>query len=127
MPEQITYDAEHKIIRVVSVGQISAAEWDASLAIVQALHQQHACSKLLVDISRQEGTPGTLGLLKFGEDLPEQLSYAVLNPADMPRGHQFLRAVGLSHGKLISFFHREQDALEWLAELPEKSAPLNPP
>ncbi len=114
MPEKISYDEKAKIIKVISIGDITYAEWIDSLSKIKEISNTYNCNKVLVDISQQTSTPNTLDLYSFGKELPENLRYAIVSHVDISRDHEFLKTVAVNRDKIISLFRDQNDAIAWL-------------
>ncbi len=115
MPEQISYDENARIIKVISIGDIKYSEWKDSLSKIKEISNKYNCNRLLVDISQQTSTPkDTIELFLFGKELPINLRYAIVSTDEKSRNHKFLETVATNRGKLVSFFSDQNDALAWL-------------
>ena len=116
MPEEISYDAITRLIRIRVWGDDPFDDWVESRRQVVDLYESHGATMLLVDVREQLSAPGPLDVFDFGEDWPAPIRLAILISENTPEDVLFLEAVAANRGKSIRVFYEESAALNWLQE-----------
>jgi hypothetical protein len=114
MPEEVTYDAGSKLIRVRAWGRDTIADWRKSQQQVEKLQAQHGATKLLVDVREQESAPSALEIFDFGADWPAEIQVAIVTGTQTRSEQYFLETVARNRGKKMRLFSNVEEALSWL-------------
>ncbi|MDJ0832556.1 MAG: hypothetical protein QNJ69_03475 [Gammaproteobacteria bacterium] len=116
MPETVEYLQDSAIILVVSSGQTSIDDWRSSLSQVIRIHHETGAKSVLVDVRKQQTTPGTTDIFQFGKDLPADIRFAVVTSEVTKSDQSFLETVAKNRAKLIQMFNSYDEAVDWLQE-----------
>lgn len=116
MSQEITYDANSRLIRVRAWGHASISDMIASKAEIMRLHEIHGSNTLIVDAREQETGPEQFDIFEFGDAWPIEIRVAILAGSKTPEDILILETVAVQRGKSIRVFFNETQALDWLQE-----------
>ena len=114
MGEQLTYDADSRLMRVRVWGHDSIGDMQAQRLEVIRLHEAHGADALLVDVREQTSSAPLFDLFDFGDTWPTAIQVALLVSTTTPDDILFLETVAMQRGKKMRVFFSETEALDWL-------------
>jgi len=112
--EEVTYDGNTDLIRVLVNGPTTIDDMLSSKAQIIHLHEKHNTNRLLVDARNMLRTAQTIELFEFGLDWPHTIRAAILICDHTAQDMKFLETVAFNRGKEIRLFLNEGTALGWL-------------
>ncbi|MGI9233882.1 MAG: hypothetical protein ACR2RD_09665 [Woeseiaceae bacterium] len=116
MSQEITYDADGRLIRITVWGQVSINDMVASRVESMRLHDIHGANTLIVDAREQETGPALFDIFDFGDAWPVAIQVAILVGRKTPEDLLFMETVAMQRGKKMRIFFSETEALDWLQD-----------
>jgi len=116
MPEEVTYEADAKLMRVRAWGVDPIENWNASKEKVRQLSETHRVFRLLVDVRELEVAPSILDIFDFGQNWLDNIKTAILVGEQTHEDVRFVETVAVNRSKQMQIFHDEDEALLWLGE-----------
>lgn len=116
MGEEVSYDADSRLMRVRVWGHDPIDDMLASRAEVIRLHATHGTTSLIVDVREQETSASLFDIFDFGDSWPSEVHVALLASSTTPEDVILLETVAMQRGKKIRVFFSETEALDWLQD-----------
>jgi len=116
MPENVSYDADAKLLRVHAWGLDAIENWYSSRQEVSRLAELHGVFQLLVDVRQVEVGPSVFDMFDFGDDWPAKIKVAILFGKTTPEDYGLMETVANIRSKNMKVFFSEDEALIWLRE-----------
>lgn len=116
MPEKIRVDEDRGIIHVLSYGLVTKEEITESVTKINQIFDKEMINKILVDTTRQETMPSTIGIFDIFSTFSQEYKLAMLiresqaTAADI----SFVETVVLNRGVQVKIFYEKKQALQWL-------------
>ncbi len=115
MPESVTYDSYNGFVLVNSFDNVSIEDFEDSLREVIEINKRTNCARVLVDVRKQKSLPETVDIYVFGEDLPDDIRFAIVKSEINSMDMKFLQSTGARRGKSIKIFDDIEVASKWLS------------
>jgi len=116
MGEEITYNADSRLMRVRVWGHDPISDMLASRAEIMQLHATHGATLLIVDVREQKTAASLFDIFDFGDSWPTEITVALLASAKTPDDIVMLETIAMQRGKRMRVFFSETEALDWLQE-----------
>ncbi len=116
MPDKIRVLEDRGIIQVQSYGVVTKEDIAESITKVRQILDTEGISKILVDTTRQETMPSTIGIFELFSTFPREFMLALLIQPSQATAEDisFAETVGLNRGIQVKVFYEQGHALQWL-------------
>ena len=116
MPDKIRVNEELGIIEVQSYGMVSKEDIAESITQVRHIFDTKGLNKVLVDTTRQETMPSTVGIYDLFSTFPRKFKLAMLIEESQAtkKDISFAETVGSNRAVQVKIFHEKEQALHWL-------------
>ena len=116
MPDTVSLNEDTGIITVESHGVVSEKDIGESIEKVRKILNEKGMNRILVDTTRQEIMPDTMGIFRLFSTFPRDFKLAVLRKPSQVTADDlvFAENVGANRGVQIRLFEEESQALQWL-------------
>ncbi len=116
MPDTVRLNEEDGIITVESYGLVSEEDIEKSIEKIHQIQSETGINKILVDTTRQESMPDTIGIFRIFSTFPRDFKLALLCHRSQATADDLIfgENVGVNRGVQVSMFEEELQALKWL-------------
>ncbi len=116
MPDLLTINKDENIIEIKSYGVVSKNDIKESIAKIKQINNEIGINKVMVDTTKQESMPGTMGIFDIFTIFPRDFKVAVLTNEGQLTSEDihFIETIAHNRGIMIKEFSSIEDAKEWL-------------
>lgn len=116
MPDKVELNRDLGIIEVTSYGVVTGSDISDSVDKIDAFYRETGIPKVMVDTTRQEKMPGTVGIFKLFSSMPLTITFVLLVKEKQLTEEDLLFAetVAVNRGVRMKIFYDKEKGLEWL-------------
>ncbi len=116
MPDLVTINKDENIIEITSYGVISKNDIKESIAKIKQIMNEIGINKVMVDTTKQESMPGTMGIFDIFTIFPRDFKVALFRNDGQLTSEDihFIETIAHNRGIMIKAFTSVDNAKEWL-------------
>lgn len=117
MPESVSIDKEHGVIRVDSTDLVEKEDMERSLEAVLQIAREQGLMKIMVDATSLGMLPSIIDLHSFASELSRRtkgMRHAIVVSEHSPKNVGYVETVAQNRGAIIRTFFSKDEALAWL-------------
>ncbi len=116
MPDLLTINKDENIIEIKSYGVVSKNDIKESIAKIKQIYNEIGINKIIVDTTKQESMPDTMGIFDIFTTFPRDFKVALIRNDGQVTSEDihFIETIAHNRGIMIKAFSSIDDAKEWL-------------